>query len=187
MNKSLRIKLAVVLIIILAFAGWFFYPGLRQRGEKTSSLKVIPEKKIDLQAQDILYTEVGSGDVKYEIRAKTLRYQREGGLAEFDNVDVKLILKNGKIYTITSDQGTYNAKQKDITMVGNVVVKSQVGERILTDKLSYKNAERVIYTTSPVVMVNKDIEVWGVGMRLLLEKKQLTLMSHVKAKISAKR
>ncbi|MBN1545356.1 MAG: LPS export ABC transporter periplasmic protein LptC [Syntrophaceae bacterium] len=187
MRKSLRIKLAVVLVIILAVAGFYIYFGAQQTEEKAPApLKIVPEKA-DLQAQDILFTEVGGSDVKYEIRAKTLQYQRKDNIAEFETVNVKLVLTSGKIYRITSDRGTYNTEKKDITMMGNVVVKSDEGDRIMTDKLYYTDAERKIHTSSPVTIVNKDIEVTGVGLTLLLDKKQLTLRSRVKAKIAANR
>jgi LPS export ABC transporter protein LptC len=145
-------------------------------------LKILPEK-VDLQAKDVLYTEVGRGDVKYEIRAKTVTYQKKDNIADFDAVNVKLIMPRGEIYTITADRGTYNTEKKNISMVGNVVVSSDGGDRITTERLFYTDAVRKIHTASPVTMVNKNIVMKGIGLIVLLDKKQLTLLSQVKATI----
>jgi LPS export ABC transporter protein LptC len=186
MGKSLWVKIAVGAAVVLAIAAWLVLGGIWRSEEKAPApLKILPDK-VDLQAKDVLYTEVGRGDIKYEIRAKTLRYQKKDNTADFEAVNVKLIMPEGKVYTITADRGTYNTEKKDISMAGNVVVRSDEGDRITTDRLFYTDVEKKIHTASPVTMVNKNIEVKGVGLSLLLDKKQLTLLSHVKATITSR-
>ena len=182
-GKSFWVKMVVAGAVVLAVAGWLIFPVSRE-GEKKApvALKILPEK-VDLQAKDVLYTEVGRGDITYEIRAKTVRYQKKQQTADFDDVNVKLIRSQGKVYTITADRGTYNAEKKDISVTGNVVVSSDEGDRITTDRLFYTNAEKKIHTASPVTMVNKNIVMKGIGLIVLLDKKQLTLLSQVKATI----
>jgi LPS export ABC transporter protein LptC len=186
MRKSLWIKMAVAAAVVLAAAAWFvFFSPTVPDGKNPAPLKILPEE-VDLQAKDVLYTEVGRGDVKYEIRAKTVTYQKKDNVAEFEDVNVKLIMPKGKIYTITADRGTYNTEKKDISMAGSVVVRSDEGERITTDRLFYTDAEKRIHTASPVTMVNKNIEVKGVGLTFLLDKKQLALLSQVKATVTSR-
>lgn len=178
--------MAVAAAVVLAAAAWFVFFAPTKPDEKTPApLKILPEK-VDLQAKDVLYTEVGRGDVKYEIRAKTVTYQKKDSVADFEAVNVKLIMPRGDIYTITADRGTYNTEKKNISMVGNVVVSSDEGDRITTERLFYTDAERKIHTASPVTMVNKNIVVKGVGLKLLLDKKQLTLLSQVKATVTSR-
>ena len=186
MRKSIFVKIVVAAAVVLAVAGWLVFSRLWETGGKAPApLKILPAK-VDLLAKDVLYTEVGRGDIKYEIRAKTLRYIKKDNVADFETVNVKLIMPEGKVYTITADRGTYNTEKKDISMVGNVVVRSAEGDRMTTDRLFYTDAERKIHTASPVTMVNKNIEVKGIGLTLLLEEKQLTLLSQVKATITSR-
>jgi LPS export ABC transporter protein LptC len=178
--------MAVAAAVVLAVAGWLALTGPWETEEKAPvPLKILPEK-VDLQAKNVLYTEVGRGDMKYEIRAKTVRYQKKDKAADFEGVNVKLIMSKGKVYTITADRGTYNTEKKNIFLAGNVVVILDEGDRITTDKLYYTDAEKKIHTASPVTMVNKNIEVKGVGLTLLIDKKQLTLLSQVKATITSR-
>jgi len=184
MGKSLWVKIAVATVVILTAVGWIIYSGSWESEKKAPTpLKILPEK-VDLQAKDVLFTEVGRGDVKYEIRAKTVTYQKKDNTAVFDSVHVKLIMPSGKIYTITADEGTFDTEKKNISMAGHVTVKSEDGGLVTTDRLFYTEAEKKIHTASPVTMVNKNIEVKGVGLNLLVDKKQLTLLSQVKATIS---
>ena len=89
-------------------------------------------------------------------------------------------------YTITADRWSYDTNKKDISMTGHVAVKSDDGTLVTTDRLFYTDAEKKIHTTSPVTMINRDIEVRGVGLRLFVDKRQLTLLSQVKATISSR-
>lgn len=184
MRKSLWIKIAVAAGVVLAAVGWIIFSGSWESAKKAPApLKILPEK-VDLQAKDVLFTEVGRGDVKYEIRAKTVTYQKKDNKALFDTVHVKLIMPSGKIYTITADEGTFETEKKNIAMSGHVTVKSEDGGSVTTERLFYTEAEKKIHTASPVTMVNKNIVVKGVGLNLLVDKKQLTLLSQVKATIT---
>jgi len=187
MKKSLRMKIALVLVVVLAVAGWFLLSAVWKTEEKAPApLKILPDK-VDLQARDVLYTEVGRGDVKYEIRAKTVRYLKKENTADFEDVNVKVIMPKGKVYTITSDHGTYDTEKKNISMTGHVVVESDIGERITTDRINYIDAEKKIHTDGPVKMVNKDIEIKGIGMTFMLDNKHLTLFRQVRAMVRSTR
>ncbi|HOO40303.1 MAG TPA: LPS export ABC transporter periplasmic protein LptC [Syntrophales bacterium] len=187
MGKSLRIKIALASAAVLAVAGWFLFSAVWKAEEKAPApLKILPDK-VDLQAKDVLYTEVGRGDVKYEIRAKTVLYLKKENTADFEDVNVKVIMPKGKIYTITSDRGTYDTEKKDISMTGHVVVESDEGERITTDRIYYVDAERKIHTDDHVAMTNRNIEVKGVGLTFLLDERHLTLSHQVQATIRSTR
>jgi len=187
MGKSLRWKIAVVSVVVLAVAGAFLFSAVWKTEEKAPvPLKILPDK-VDLQAKDVLYTEVGRGDVKYEIRAKTVRYLKKENTADFEDVNVKVIMPKGKVYTITSDRGTYDTEKKNISMTGHVVVESDIGEWITTDRINYIDAEKKIHTDAPVKMVNKDIEIKGIGMTFMLDNKHLTLFRQVRATVRSTR
>jgi len=181
------LKISVAAIVILLVIGWVLFSEWREPEEKKTSpsLKIVPEK-VDVKADDVFFTEVGRGDVRYEIRAKTVTYQKKDNTADLEDVRVKIIMPSRQVYTITADRGSYDTNKKDISMTGHVAVKSDDGTLVTTDRLFYTDAEKKIHTTSPVTMINRDIEVRGVGLRLFVDKRQLTLLSQVKATISSR-
>jgi LPS export ABC transporter protein LptC len=187
MRKPFLLKISVAAIVILLVIGWVLFSEWREPEEKKTSpsLKIVPEK-VDVKADDVFFTEVGRGDVRYEIRAKTVTYQKKDNTADLEDVRVKIIMPSRQVYTITADRGSYDTNKKDISMTGHVAVKSDDGTLVTTDRLFYTDAEKKIHTTSPVTMINRDIEVRGVGLRLFVDKRQLTLLSQVKATISSR-
>jgi len=182
-KKRPRFKIALVIILILIGTGWFILIKFLQPQEtKSVSLKIMPDK-VDIQAEDILYTEIGGGNIKYEIRAKTVYYLKENDVAEFEEIDVTLTTPSGNTYTIMSNRGTYNMTKRDITLQGHVVVESEANDRITTDHLFYDAEDNKIYTESFVAMVYKNIELKGTGLTFWLDERRLSLLQQVEATI----
>jgi len=186
-KKRSRFKIALVIIIlILAGAGWFVFINFSQTREvKPVSLKILPDK-VDIQAEDILYTEIGGGNIKYEIRAKTVYYLKETDVAEFEEIDVTLTTPSGNTYTIMSNRGTYNMTKRDITLQGHVVVESEENDQITTDHLFYVAEDNKIYTESFVAMIYKNIELKGTGLTFWLDERRLSLLQQVEATVRQK-
>ena len=186
-KKRFRLGIALVVILILVAAGWLISMNLSETQEtKPVPLKILPDQ-VDIQAEDILYTEIGGGNVRYEIRAKTVHYIKETDLAEFAEINVTMTTPSGKIYTLASDRGTYHMEKKDITLEGNVVVTSEAKDRIATDRLFYVAEDSKIYTESLVTMAYKNIELKGTGLTFWLDERRLSLRERVSATIRQKR
>ncbi len=125
------------------------------RKEPEKALLKIMSDRVDLQVRNVHYTEVGDSGMKWEIRADTARYQKKENLAFFDKLTVKLVMKDGKTFVMTGDQGRLNTESRDMEIEGNVGIVSENGDRFKTDRLRYRNADKVIETDRPVVMENE--------------------------------
>ena len=156
--------------------------GLRRDAGK-SLLKVMSDR-IDLQVRNVHYTEVGDSGMKWEIKADAARYQKKENLALFDNLAVKLILKDGQTFVMTGDRGRLNTESRDMELEGNVGIVSENGDRFTTDRLRYRNADRVVETDRPVAMENGSVRVSGVGMVVSLDGRTVTILSQVKARLA---
>jgi LPS export ABC transporter protein LptC len=147
-------------------------------------LKVMSDR-VDLQVRDVHYTEVGDSGVKWDIRADTARYQKKENLAVFEKLAVKLVMKDGKTFVMTGDHGRLNTESRDMEIEGNVGIVSENGDRFATDRLHYRNADRVIETDRPVAMESEGAHITGVGMVVSLEEKKVAILSHVRARLAA--
>jgi LPS export ABC transporter protein LptC len=185
-KKRFRFKIALAVILILAGAGGFIFMNLPQTQEtRPVPLKIMPDK-VDIQAEDILYTEIGGGNIKYEIRAKKVYYLKESDLAEFEEVDVTLTTPSGNTYNIMSNRGTYDMTKRDITLQGHVVVESEENDQITTDHLFYIAEENKIYTEALVAMIYRNIELRGTGLTFWLDDRRLSLLQQVEATVKPK-
>ncbi len=174
-------KIVVIVIAVIASAAviyLIFWGGLSE----DKRVKIFSDS-VDIQVKDVLYTDVSSSGLKWEIRADTVKDMKKDNLAVFENVKVKIITKEGKTLVIAGKNGRLNTENKNMDIAGNVTIVSDKGDRLTTDILKYSGSEQRVYTQSPVVMENGRMRVGGTGMSLSLKKEDLSLLSKVKARI----
>jgi LPS export ABC transporter protein LptC len=172
---------AVVLLTLALIATVLYWAGHRVE-EKQTGLKIIDDN-VDLYIRDVHFTEVGDSGNRLEINADSAAFHRKENLALFDRVRMKLILPDGKTYELTADRGKLRTDLKDVAIEGNVMILSNRGDRLTTDRLKYSDGEKKIYTEDPVTLSNPRFEVKGKGMLLLLKSEHLTIAGGIKARI----
>lgn len=178
-TKWRRVLLVSAGFLVLAAAGsWWL---VRNRDAIPKQALQIMAENVDLQVQNVTYTDVGSSGEKWEVKADSARYMRGEKIALFDRVAVKLILADGQTFHLTGDQGRLKTDLKDMDITGNVVILSDRGDRFTTERLRYVHAEKKIFTTDPVFMENDRLKVRGVGLTLRLDSRDLKLSSRVQA------
>jgi LPS export ABC transporter protein LptC len=146
---------------------------VEMRKEPGKALLKIMADRVDLQVRDVHYTEVGDSGMKGEIKADVV----------FDKLAVKLVMKDGKTFEMTGDHGLLNTESRDMEIEGNVGIVSEDGDRFKTDRLRYRNSDKVIETDRPVAMENRRVQVSGVGMVVSLEGKTVAILSQVRAQL----
>jgi LPS export ABC transporter protein LptC len=177
MKNKRKTVLIVAALTVLLFAAIMI--GIRR--EPGKALLNIMSDRVDLQVRNVHYTEVGESGMKWEITADTARYQKRENMAFFDKLTVRLVTKDGKTFVMTGDRGRFNTESRDIEIEGNVGVVSENGDRFTTERLQYRNVDKVMETDRPVLMENKSVRVSGVGMIFSLDGQKLTILSQVRA------
>ncbi len=157
---------------------------VRVIGEKKANIIKILPNEADVRISDFVFTEVGQDDIRWEVKAKSAQYQKKQNLALFDQVQIKLTTKEGKVFIMTGDKGEMMTDKKDVEIKGHVVITSDTGDKFSTDYLRYSDAQKKIYTDAPVVMEGNRMKIQGVGLSIFMNKGELTLSSGVKAKIN---
>jgi LPS export ABC transporter protein LptC len=187
-QERMKIKRKTVIIVailtVIASVTAIIAIGLLRSPEK-ALLKIMSDR-VDLQVKNVHYTEVGDSGMTWEIRADTARYQKKENLAFFDQVTVRLVMKDGRVFVMKGDQGRFNTQSRDMEIEGNVGIVSENGDRFATDRLTYRDAEKRVETDRPVVMENGSIRISGVGMIFSLDEKKVTLLSKVRANSTGK-
>ena len=179
MKKKRKTALIVVILAVIVSVSAIIAIGLRRAPEK-ALLKIMSDR-VDLQVRNVHYTEVGDSGMKWEITADTARYRKKENLALFEKVEVRLIMKDGRVFVMNGDRGMFNTRSRDVEIEGNVGVISDSGDHISTDRLQYRDAGKRIETDRPVIMENRSVRISGVGMILNLDEKKVTLLSQVRA------
>jgi len=149
-------------------------------GPERALLNVMSDR-VDLQVRNVRFTEVGDSGMKWEIIADAVRYQKNDNLALFEKVKVRLLMRDGMTFLMEGDHGRLNTESRDMDLEGNVSIVSDKGDRFMTDRLRYRNGEKVIETDRPVVMEYGSVRISGIGMVVSLDGKEMTILSQVKA------
>ena len=184
MKVKRRTALIVAILTVILTVTVILAIGLRRVPEK-ALLKIMSDR-VDLQVKNVRYTEVGDSGMKWEITADTARYVKKENLALFEQLAVRLVMKDGRVFMMSGDRGRLDTQSRDMEIEGNVGIVSENGDRISTDRLSYRNAGKRIETDRPVVMENGRIRISGVGMVMTLDEKKITLLSKVRANSDGK-
>jgi LPS export ABC transporter protein LptC len=184
MKTKRKTVLIVAILTVILTAAAILAIGLVRSPEK-ALLKIMSDR-VDLQVKNVHYTEVGDSGMTWEIRADTARYQKKENLALFEQVKVRLVMKDGRVFVMNGDRGRFNTQSRDMEIEGNVGIVSENGDRFATDRLMYRNAGKRVETDRPVVMENASIRISGVGMIFSLDDKKVTLLSKVRANSAGK-
>jgi LPS export ABC transporter protein LptC len=94
-----------------------------------------------------------------------------------------MVMKDGSTFVMSGDKGRFNTESRDLEIEGNVVIVSPYSDRFTTDRLRYRNAEKLIETDRPVLMDNPGVRVSGVGMVYSITGKNVSILSQVRARL----
>ncbi|MFA6414154.1 MAG: LPS export ABC transporter periplasmic protein LptC [Syntrophales bacterium] len=183
MKKPVLVTVALILVAVVAVLIFLWEQG-KEAGKKI--LKVLPDH-VDMQVNDVLYTDVSADGSKWEIRAKTVTFVRKENLALFDQVVAKVIQSDGRTFIMTGKNGRFWTATKDLDVTGDVVIISDKGDRITMDVLRYSERDKILSTDSDVTLDNDTTRLKGKGMRIDINKRHVLIMSHVNAIIKAKK
>jgi LPS export ABC transporter protein LptC len=185
MKFSRKKKIIIIATLAVVLLGGVIFAIITNVYEKPKNvLKVMPAH-VDLQIKDFVYTEVGEGNSKWEVKAKSAQYNKKQNLAVFEHVQISLTTADKKVYQMSGEKGQMLTDKKNVEIRNNVVITSDSGDRFTTDYLKYSDAEKKFYTDAPVVMENARMKLTGKGLILFINKGELKLLSSVKAEIKS--
>ncbi len=177
-----KVFIPAVLLILVTATGAVILLGGREREPSPQPLKVVSDN-VDVEMKDILYTETGDDQVKWEIKAAAARYMKGANLVLFEDVRATLLMKRGEKYVLSGDRGEFHTDTKDIKLAGRVKILTERGDTFKADHLHYANAQRKITADGPVSFESGRMQVNGEGLRMNIAKQELTLLAKVRARI----
>lgn len=179
----MKSKACIALMIVVLLPATFFASCGKKAQPERAEVPVIEALDKDALGKmtDFRYTRTVEGRKEFEVKAHSAVYFDNGKKAEFEKASIAFYSKDGTHLVLTADRGTVMTDSKDIEASGNVIIESDEGYRVGTDKLSYKDAEKLIYTDEPILLASEKISVSGVGLRLFIEDQKLEILQSVMA------
>ncbi len=178
MNRKLRITLSV--FIALSVAGLIILVFLRHQPKNI--LKVaLKDNKIEVKIDKVHYSGNKGGRVEWVLDAESAKRSGNGDLLVLDTLKLIFYTKAGKTYTLTAKKGQYKESTGEIEVSGNVVVESEDGLSLKTERLKYSMNAKEITTEERVFITSKNMDVTGVGLLSEVDRGKIFLQKNIKA------
>ena len=181
MKKRLQLRngLAVVILALASALALFIASNLKGNAPE-EVLEGLP-KNVDLSLKKIDYTETRDGLRTWTLTADSAAHNLTEGVGRIENVRMTFFDQRLGELTVQADHGEVAPEQREVTAMGNVVVRSPEGYSFYTERLDYRESDRIIRTLLPVRMEAPTGTIRGRGMRLNVADRTLTLLAEVKA------
>lgn len=183
MRISARNLLALVILLLAGALSVVVVHNLRSSGPEEVIDSVA--KNVDLSLKKLNYTETRAGVRRWALVADSAEHSAAGKLAHLENIRMTFYDQGGRHadITLTARQGEIHTETRVVTVRGRVVVHSARGYTFYTQRLQYREADRMIRTDAPVRMVSATMEVTGTGLRFDVRSHALKLLAHVRARL----
>ena len=167
--------LMVLTVAVLAVMLWRYF----QQQAPEELLEALP-KQVDLSLDELHYTQNEGGKRSWTLAAKRAEYQRESGTALLDDVQMTLYDAGrfGEV-RLQAEHGQLQQAERQVTVWGQVEVDTSEGQRLLTERLHYDDARRLLTTQEPIRFSAPRLELTGRGLEVNVETGQLQVKDDV--------
>lgn len=141
------------------------------------------KENADVSLANIDYTETRDGRAFWRLRADNASYDLASKQSRLKNVSLNFF-GDGKFdpLSLKARQGLWNETTGELEVFGDVVASGEKGYRLLSERLHYRQSERLLWTDGPVVLQSGQFDVHATGMRLLVDQRKLKLLAKVRSR-----
>ncbi len=178
----LTVRRALAIIILLAVVAVVAGIWLNRPDTPQQLLDQLPAD-VDLALQELHYTQNENGRAVWSLDATQAEYQRESGVARLENVALVLYQERefGQV-ELTARRGHFDQQANEIEARGDVVLVSERGDRLYTDRLRYDANRKQISTADAFRYLSSGSELTGVGLQIDLVSGRMTVENDVRAR-----
>jgi LPS export ABC transporter protein LptC len=138
--------------------------------------------QVDVSLQRVHYTETRQGVKRWDLSADRAEYNKNNDTTSLAGVR---LLVEGDASTgelqVTADRADYHNGTRDVTLLGNVLGKTGKGLQFSSPSVTFVAARSQLETKERVRLVDKGLELEGVGMEFHTQTRRFKLMKDVSA------
>jgi LPS export ABC transporter protein LptC len=140
---------------------------------------------VDLALQKIDYTHTEGGVARWRLVASRAEHQAESKFMLVKDLELTFFdVKGAQQMSLKARNGEINSDYSAVDVKDDVELFHRNGYVLRTDSLRYNQGDGMIRTDAPVRLTGPDVTLDGVGLRVDLAKRQLHVLSRVRAVVS---
>jgi LPS export ABC transporter protein LptC len=142
-----------------------------------------PPQQAEYQIKDVRINETLDGDLRWTLEADQAEVYDQRGITVMRKVVIQVFSRDGS-WTVTSDEGTLDNAKRDVTLTGNVVIRSSDGLEMRTPTLAWRNDDRTLSTDDRVEIQRDGTTITGQGLAVRMQEETAGLGKNVRVVIT---
>jgi LPS export ABC transporter protein LptC len=142
-----------------------------------------PPQQAEYQIKDVRINETLDGNLRWTLEADQAEVYDQRGVTVMRKVTIQVFSRDGS-WTVTSDEGTLVNAERDVTLKGNVVIRSSDGLEMRAPSLAWRNNTRTLDTEDAVEIERDGTKITGQGLVVRMQEETAGLRRSVRVVIT---
>jgi len=142
-----------------------------------------PAPQAEYQIKEVHINETLDGNLRWTLNADQAEVYDQKGITVMRKVMIQVFSRDGD-WTVTSDEGTLDNNRRNVTLTGNVVIRSSDGLEMRTATLAWDNEQRSLATEDAVEISREGTTITGMGLAVRMQEETAAVGRNVRVVIS---
>lgn len=182
--------LTLTVLGMAVFVGHRVVTHMQTRSQETTLVTLEEQQGADAWIQGFSYRQTRSGATKWVVNANQAKVFDKEHIAKLQTVEVRLFddTFQKEQLLITSEEGVMNTSNNDFELLSKnekTVMTFESGYQVFSDRLTWTEKTRQIYTADPVTIQGDGLVITGTGLAGDVDKEEFHLLKNVRAEVSS--
>jgi LPS export ABC transporter protein LptC len=142
-----------------------------------------PPQQAEYQIKDVHINETLDGNLRWTLNADQAEVYDQKGITVMRKVVIQVFSQDGN-WTVTGDEGTLDNNRRNVTLKGNVVIRSSDGLEMRTATLGWDNERRTLATDDAVDISREGTTITGMGLAVQMQEETAAIRRNVRVVIT---
>jgi len=178
-----RLSTLFLVCFLAVLAGLSGVVAWRVIGRRAAAPDRPPPQQAEYQIKEVHINETLDGNLRWTLNADQAEVYDQRGVTVMRKVVIQVFSRDGA-WTVTSDEGTLENAKRDVTLSGNVVIRSSDGLEMRAPSLGWDNEGRTLHTDDPVQIQRDGTTITGQGLAVRMQEETAALGRNVRVVIT---
>ena len=178
-----RLSTLFLVCFLAVLAGLSGVVAWRVMGRRAAAPDRAPPQQAEYQIKEVHINETLDGNLRWTLNADQAEVYDQRGITVMRKVVIQVFSRDGA-WTVTSDEGTMENAKRDVTLSGNVVIRSSDGLEMRTPNLGWDNEGRMLHTDDPVQIQRDGTTITGQGLAVRMQEETAAIGRNVRVVIT---
>jgi LPS export ABC transporter protein LptC len=178
-----RLSTIFLVCFVAVLAGLSGVVAWKVMGRRAPEPVQQPPQQAEYQIKDVRINETLDGNLRWTLEADQAEVYDQRGITVMRKVQIQVFSRDGS-WTVTSDEGTLVNAQRDVTLKGNVVIRSSDGLEMRAPSLAWHNSTRTLDTEDAVEIQREGTKITGQGLVVRMQEETAGLRQGVRVVIT---